>query len=809
MLKTYFKIAWRNIVRNKVYTLINVLGLSLGICACIVVYLLTDLEFSYDRFHPDKERIYRIVGGLERSNGEKEFLNSPFRDVANVEHEVRGFEFKAAIQFLDGPVSVPGEKAKRFNEGKIVATVPEYFDIFTYTWLAGDRVSALKDPYRVVLTNSQARKYFGNISFKEMLNKTVIYQDSLQVSVAGIVQDWEKRSDLAYTDFISLSTAPNTFLRDQIPTADWASLHPHRSMAFVKLDKTTSREQIDYQLEAIRKKVKPSDFGRLEKLYLQALSELHFTNDYYRADDGDGFRKAHLPTLYLLMALCLFILGIAAINFINLSTAQAIQRIKEVGVRKVMGGSRWSLIVQFLVETFAITLLAVALSILLVRPVISLFDFYLPSEVQFDSLQPATLLFLAGLTAVTTIFAGFYPAKVLSSYLPVVSLKGESAYPGNHGSVMRKGLIVFQFSMSLIFIIAGLVIQNQITYMQEKDKGFKTDAILIINSWSDKTEKLKLLKEKLSHITGVENVILQGTAPMGRGEMTTIIKYKGTRELTMEIDRKIGNQDFIPFYGMKLLAGTNLGISDSIHEYVINEAYARALGFQRPEEAVGKFLFAGNVAIPIVGVVADFHQSSFHQAIKPAIIEKAPEWQRNLAVKLTARGKHNADIQATIANMEKSWKAIFPEENFDYTFLDDYIGWLFDGERQTAWLINVAMIITIFISCIGLFGLAMFMAQKRTKEIGIRKVLGASVANIAAMLGKDFARLVFISIVLASPIAWYIMKQWLQGYVYRTAISWRIFVVSGGIAFVISLATVSFQSIKAAMANPVKSLRSE
>ncbi len=260
---------------------------------------------------------------------------------------------------------------------------------------------------------------------------------------------------------------------------------------------------------------------------------------------------------------------------------------------------------------------------------------------------------------------------------------------------------------------------------------------------------------------------------------------------------------------MKILAGRNLAGADSIQEYVINEAYARAMGFKRPQDAIGQFLFAGEKAIPIVGVVADFHQSSFHQGIKPSVIENAPEWQRNVAVKLAAKGKHNADIKATITRMEKTWKEIFPENNFDYTFLDDYISWLFEKEEQTAWLMNAAMIVTIFISCIGLFGLAMFMAEKRTKEIGIRKVLGASVASIAAMLSKDFAKLVLISIVIASPIAWYLMNQWLQDFVYRTQITWWVFFIAGGVALLISLATVSFQSLKAAMANPVKSLRTE
>jgi putative ABC transport system permease protein len=809
MFKNYFKIAWRNIARHRAYTIINVLGLALGICACIVIYLIANYEFSFDKFHPDKERIYRITGGLQRINGEKEFLNSPFRELAMIEHEIRGFEAKAVVHFFDGAASIPDNEGKRFDGAKIIITEPQYFDIFKYKWLAGNPVSALKEPYRVVLSANQARLYFNNQSFDKVIGKTVVYQDSLQVTVSGVIKDWEKNTDFPYTDFISLSTAPNSFLKDQIPTTDWRSLHPHRSMAFVKLDEETTAKQVNNQLESIRKKIKPSDFGFLENLQLQALNDIHFSNDYYRADDGDGFRKAHLPTLYMLMGLSLFILIIAAVNFINLSTAQSIQRAKEVGVRKVMGSNRASLIFQFLIETFVLTFLAVGISILLVEPVLSLFSSYIPPQISFELFSPRILLFLVLITIGTSLLAGFYPATVLSSYLPVLSLKGNYIPKGTLGAGLRKALIVFQFSMSLIFIVSAIVIGNQIRFMHEKDKGFKTDAILTINSWTDKTDKLKLLKEKINGLTGVHKAILQGTAPMGFGEMTMVVKYKSKSDVALEVARKIGNHEFISFYQMKILAGRNLLPADSLKEFVINETYSRTLGFASPQEAIGKFLYTGGKAFPIVGVVGDFHQGSFHNAIQPAIIENSPEWQRNIAVKLSSKGKNPGELKATMVQIENLWNQIFPEEGFNYSFLDESITWLFEKEQKTAWLINVAMIITIFISCMGLFGLAMFMAQKRTKEIGIRKVLGASVADITAMLNRDFAKLVMISIVIASPIAWYIMNQWLQDFAYRTDISWWVFIIAGVTALLIALITVSFQAIKAAVSNPVKSLRTE
>ncbi|HKH61977.1 MAG TPA: ABC transporter permease [Flavitalea sp.] len=809
MLRNYFKIAWRNIERHKVFAFINILGLSLGICACIVIYIITDHEFSFDRFHPDQDRIYRVVGGLKRVSGEKEFLNSPFAEVAMIEDQVTGFESKAAIHFMDGPVSIQYSENKQFADARIILTQPEYFDIFKYEWLAGNPALSLKEPYRVVLTATRARLYFGDLPFEKMVGKIVTYQDSLHVSVTGIIKDWEKNSDFSYTDFISLSTAPNSFLRDQIPTADWRSLHPHRSMAFVKLSQQATAAEVNQQLENIRRKIKPSDFETLETLHLQALGDIHFSNDYFRPDDGDGFRKAHLPTLYMLMGLALFILIIATINFINLSTAQSIHRSKEVGVRKVMGGNRISLVFQFLTETFVLTFFAVCMSVLLVKPVLTLFSSYIPREVKFSLFGLHTFLFLVVITLVTSLLAGFYPAKVLSSYTPALSLKGAQTQKGTSGVLLRKGLIVFQFSMSLIFIIGTLVISNQIDYMRSKDKGFSTDAILTINSWTDKSDKLKLLKEKISGLSGVEKAILQGTAPMGFGEMGAILKYKAEDELAIEVNRKMGDHEFIPFYKMKIVAGRNLAPADSLEEFVINEAYSRALGFTKPQDAIGKFLFAGEKSFPIVGVVADFHHGSLRNAIMPAVIENSPEWKRNIAVKLSSRGKGSSEVKATILQIENLWKQIFPEDGFDYSFLDESISWLFEKEKQAAWLMTVSMIITIFISCMGLFGLAMFMAQTRTKEIGIRKVLGASVANITGMLSRDFAKLVMLSIVIASPIAWYLMHEWLQDFAYRTRISFWVFFIAGMAALLIALITVSFQAIKAAIANPVQSLRTE
>jgi putative ABC transport system permease protein len=818
MIKSYFKIAWRNIYRHKGYATINILGLALGICACIVIYLITSFELSFDKFHPDKERIYRIVGELRRSSGETEFLNSLIPDVAGFQKQIPGFEAEAGFHLYGANIKIPdGDKpAKKFDnriEGSYssstIITWPDYFDVFKYDWLVGN-AAVLKDPYNVVLSENRAHKYFGNIPLAEMIGKTVIYDDSLQVHVMGIVKDWNKNTDFGFTDFISISTATNSFLKNHIPTDDWSNLSPHRSMAFVKLAKGTTAAQINNRFETfIKEHVKLDNPGSALTMRLQPLTGIHFTSDFHRGDDGDDFRKPYLPTLYALMGLALFILLIAAVNFINLSTAQSMQRVKEIGVRKVMGSNKMNIVFQFLTETLVLTLFAVIVSVLLVKPVLSVFSAFIPQGITFRPFETSTLIFLLTVTVVTSLLAGFYPAKVLASYLPVLSLKGSIVRKVGGKVNLRKGLIVFQFSISLVFIIGSIVIGNQIRFMRDTDKGFNSDAILTINHWGDRGGKIRIFAESIKNIAGVDKAILQGNPPMGFAHGGESFKYKGKDEINLDVSFDAANEDFIPFYRMKLIAGRNMMHSDSLKELVINETCSRAMGFTNPAEVVGKFLYNNDKPYPVVGVVSDFHEGSFHEGMKPVVIAKMPQRESSIAIKLGTTEKKVSDVKLILSKLEKQWKKIYPDEGFNYSFLNEAITRLYEQETKTAWLMNMAMGITIFISCMGLFGLVMFAAQRRTKEIGIRKVLGASVADITTMLSKDFIVLVIIAILIASPIAWYFMDKWLQDFAYRINISWWVFILAGATAVLIALLTVSFQAIKAAIANPVKSLRTE
>jgi hypothetical protein len=823
MLKNYWRIAWRFLWRNRVFTSIHVLGLALGICGCLVIFLITHYELSFDRQWQDGDRIYRIVGDIHRPGGEEGFLNSPIKDVAGFETQIPGFEAKAAVYSMDGKIAVPqaGAPEKMFDnrvgdmyERTAIITSSGYFDIFRYQWLAGN-AATLDQPDHVVLTESRARLYFGNISPAGMIGKTIVYDDSVQAYVSGIIKDHTGNTDVGYTDFISIATATHGYWKSDIPAIDWTPLQPHQSVAFVRLAKGVTPDQVNTRFaEYIRQHVNFHRAGVSLKYYLQPLSDLHYTADFHRGDDGDLWRKVYPPTVYALIGVAIFILLIAAINFVNLSTAQSMSRAKEVGVRKVMGSRRRHIRVQFLIETMLVTLLATLLAIALVNPVLALFHEYVPPGVHFEPTDPATLIFLGTVVSLTTLMAGFYPAWVMSRYAAVESLKGMVSGGGRGSLTLRRTLIVFQFAISLIFIVSSIVIGKQIAFMRTASKGFDTDRVLTLFDWGANPQQLETYAKTIRHLPGVANVIMEGNPPMGFAQRQESFAPSASPDAFRAVSAHLGNEDYIPFYGMKLVAGRNIFHSDSLRELVVNETLARQLmGCKTPQEAIGRVLYGGGPqggvgkSYPVVGVVADFHVGSFHEVIPPAVIENLKVRLQSVAIKVASANP--TAVKAVLEGMKLEWKKQFPDRRFQSNFLDESIGWLFQQEEHTAWLVNMAMGVTIFISCMGLFGLGLFTTRRRSKEISIRKVLGASVGSITALLSKDFAWLVGLAFVVATPVAWWFGRQWLQDFAYRTSLSWWVFVLAGIGAMGIALLTVGLQAMKTAMGNPVDHLRTE
>ncbi|HEY6901596.1 MAG TPA: FtsX-like permease family protein, partial [Puia sp.] len=764
------------------------------------------------------ERIYRIVETVRGQDGHMDKVASAPVDLSlTAGDKLSGVETIAPYVLYSAKVAVPGNDKKtirydnRIEDSRLPSTIlagPAYFRVFHYEWLAGNPSMALTDPNTIVLTKAKALKYFGNLSPEQLIGRDMVFNDSLVVRVTGIIKDWTSHTDYPFTEFISYSTRNHPFLRKHLfPDNAQEGFSPYLSRAFIKLLPGSSPTGTAAALHALAQ-THPAQSDIRYDLTLQPLSDIHFD-----ANIADGIHKAHLPTLYALMGIGVFILLLAAINFINLSTALSINRAKEIGIRKVIGGSRLSIAFQFLMETVLVTVAALVIAILAVKPVLSAFQTFLPKGVTAHLLNWQNVAFLLVLVLTTTLLAGLYPAKVLSGYLPVLSLKGPVALKGQGNWYFRKGLIVFQFAISLIFIISTVIISRQIDYMRTKDLGFNTDAVLSIDAGpQDRSPQVALFAERIRQLPGVQNVSRQSFTPLSNFMAGFDLRYKGKQEHKIQAGLQIADSNFIGLYDIHLLAGRNLieGLNrDSINEFVINESLQKAAGFKTPQEAIGQFLYLDNHAFPIVGVVADYHENSYRQPIKPLVIFDLTGPEISFAVRLAAKGKDLVAVKNTLTQLEQVWKETYPGTPFSYSFLDDSIAAMYKSEQKTETLMTVAAAITIFISCMGLFGLSLFTADQRAKEVSIRKVLGAEVLHIASLLTRDYFVLIGLSLMIASPLAWYITHRWLEDFVYRAPVSIWTFLVSGGLVLLLGLLTVSIQTIRAATANPVKNLRAE
>lgn len=816
MFRNYLSIAFRNIRKNKAFTAINVFGLAIGISAALVISLIVQYDFSFDTFHKDGDRIYRAVtissfsGEVYKNSG----MTSPMADA--LRKESTGLEIIAPLRGeWQMKVSIPtttSEKPVVFKKQEHITYADEsYFKLIEYKWLAGNPAAALKDPYKVVLTKSIAATYFPNANPAEIVGRTIQFNDTIQTSVAGVVADIEEHTDFNFKIFLSRATLQTTQLKPR-DMEQWNNTNSS-SQLWLKLSPGTSVEKIESQMLALYEKNRhkePGETGKTEHL-LQPLREMHFDADYGNYDGHMG----HKPTLYGLLAVAVFLLLLGCINFINLTTAQATQRAKEIGIRKTMGSSKSQLLFQFMSETFLITLIATVLSVLLAPLILKIFGDFIPSDLHFNIFkQPAIILFLLGILLVVTLIAGFYPAIVLSGYKPVTVLKNQVLSTGgrSRNAGLRRGLTIAQFLIAQIFVIATMLVGKQINYTLNKDLGFKKDAIVTFStSYNDRnTDNKLLLLQKLKGIPEIKKISLSNDAPSSGGSWSSTMKYKdGKREVETDVQIKLADTNFLSLYQMKLLAGANLEQSDTVKQVIINQTYAKVLGFQNPEDAIGKIIDWDDRQVPIVAVAADFHQQSLRTPIKPIVISSWANSSRTFNLELNPNDKSGTQWKTAVAKVEKAWKEVYPEIDFEYSFLADNIASFYDSEKNIVRLLYWATGLAIFISCLGLLGLVIFITVQRTKEIGVRKVIGASVLQVVTLLSKDFLKLVLIAFVLAIPIAWWGCHKWLENFAYKTELSWWIFFIGGILMAILALVTISIQTVKAAMANPVDSLRTE
>lgn len=803
----HLTIAWRNLVRRKAGSFIHIFGLTIGLSLCIVIYLITSFELSFDRFHPNRENIYRITGQMKFKEGERSpvgFL--PYAAAKALREEISGLKSVAAFVNTETAVQIPDgdNPPRKFNSrewgvdpAQIIFAEPQYFEIFKYNWIAGNPQTAMTEPFSVVLTREKAEKYFGNHPFTELIGKEIIYHDSIRARLTGIVETLRGNTDLSFTDFISYSTIPVSIARNFININEWNDVWS-ASQAFVLLPDESKPKTFSQQFEAFSKRHFKGDFNFIPEL--QPLSDLHFN-----AQLRDNYsRQAHKPTLYGLLGIAIFILVIAVINFINLATAQSFQRAKEVGVRKVLGSNRMGLVMQFMTETFIITAISIGLAMTLVPYLLELFGDFIPPGVIFHfSLQNG--LFLVSVLATTTLLAGVYPALVLSGMLPVNTLKGKNVQMAGN-NYLRRGLIVFQCAVSLVFIVGTFFIGQQLHYMRNKDLGFQSEAVLTIHAPRIREVHTPVLYQKIKTIPGVEDATMQIFEPMGQNFGMDQLVYRGKELKNIGAAYKMGSDNFVSFYKMKIIAGRDLAKSDTARELIVSESLLEKMGIMNPDSAINQMVEWHDRSYPIVGVIKDFHQLSMHEKMPATFITVAKN-PRDIAVRL--RDKNLKKSRETIAQIEAAWKSVYPDQPFKYNFLDESIASFFTQEQKTSMLISAAAIISILISCLGLYGLSIFIVQRRYKEIGIRKVSGATSGDIARLISGEFVWLMVMAALIAFPVAGYFVHQWLMDFQYRIDMQWWVYILAllAGVAVVFVAA--GLEAMRAARSNPVKALRSE
>jgi putative ABC transport system permease protein len=805
MLRNYLKIAYRTLLRYKAYTALNVLGLTLGLTCAILIFMMVKFHLSFDQYHSKADRVVRMVSYFNTPDGEfyTPGVPAPFGDAART--EIAPLE-KVSMVYNEGSVTVAlmegGVQTKKFKEDDegVFFAEPDLFAILDLKVLKGN-IQDLKQPNVVFLTEKTAKKYYGDA---DPIGRTLRFDAKLSVKVAGILQDLPANTDIKCSILAS-------YLTRETYDPDWAkNMKTHwgginsNTRCFALLKPNTSIAQVQKMTPAFLAKhyTKPEE-RKSRFLYVQPLSDIHFNENY------NGVIPKRMITTLGIIGLLLLIT--ACINFVNMATAQALKRSKEVGVRKVMGSSRGQLFWQFIAETALIATVAGVIAYILssiLFPFLSNWQEELIGyRMIFSELIDLRFWIIFVLTLLFVVFiSGSYPGFVLSGFNPVVALKGKISTQSLGGVSIRKALVVTQFIITQILVIGTIVVSSQMNYFTKKEMGFKHDAILQmpIPQNGDAT-KLHTLKTQFKSISSIEKVSLINTPPMSQSQNTTDVQYDNRKEVEkFSIYIKFADSDYLDLYGVKIVAGRNVMISDSVREFLVNEETVKRLGEKNNNDVLNKKMTIWGKTGLVVGVVKDYHVMTLHEKIPPLALSTATFMYQTVAVKMNM-----ADAQNTIKKLDKIWSATFPDFVFEYEFYDEQIGKMYQMETAMLGLIQAFALIAILIGCLGLYGLVSFMVAQKTKEIGVRKVLGASVGQILWLFGKEFSFLILIAFIIAAPAAWWVLNGWLQDFEYRISISFGVFAAAIFVTGMIAVITVGWQSSRAALANPVKSLRTE
>lgn len=802
MLKNYFKTAIRNLLRQKSISLINLAGLTLGITSSLVLFLMVAYMSSYDSFVTKRDRIYRVVNQSQGNNGTDYQAGVP-----TVLPDAFRNDFPEAeeVVFISGGSSqlvvIPqrnGELKKIQEDQGIAFTEPGYFKLFDRAMIQGVAAGAIDEPNEAIISTSLARKYFDK---EDVVGEVLKFEDA-EYSIKAVMEDAHPNTDFPFNLLLSYST-----IKKQREESGWNSIWSGEQCYFL-LKAGESIAKVNSRMPAFTKKYIGADDPDKTEFFAQPLTEMHFDERF----DTYSFNTVSRTTLVAFSVIALILIITASINFINLSTAEAIKRSKEVGVRKSLGSTRGQLIFQFLGETTLVTLVAVLLSLALTQFALTFINPFMEMKLALNFETDTTLwIYIVSVTVLVSVFSGLYPAFVVSGFKPTQALKNLISNRNSSGYVLRKGLVVMQFFISQLLIIGTIVIVSQMKYYQDKDLGFTKDAILVVpiperekpGAGADASSKMRTLREEMARIPGVELASLSSAPPSSGSVSGTNFRLQGSdEEHSTQVKQIDGN--YIDLYKLQLLEGQNVADLDTVTGFVVNEKFAHIAGFANPGDIMGKVIRVWRKEYPVVGIVKDFHTVSLRSPIEATVLFNRISGYENLSLKVKM-----SEAQNVISQLKTKWEATYPEHLFEYEFLDESIREFYDGEQRMSILLSVFTSMAIFIGCLGLFGLATFMANQKTKEIGVRKVLGASVESIVMMFSKEYLKLIVLGFVLAAPVGWFFMGKFLDEFAYKIEVGPQVFLLTLGVTLLIALVTVGYRSFRAATVNPVSSLRSE
>jgi putative ABC transport system permease protein len=796
MFKNYFTTIRRNIARNISHTFINVAGLSLGIACSLMLYLIINHFHSFDRYHQRADHIYRIVsksvnqGKASYGAGVPGAFPEAFRtDFSDIENKL----FISAIPNALISIDKTNGEEEHFEEHQGLAYAESsYFDFFNRSWLAGNREDWNDDPNIVVISEKMAKKYFAET---EVLGKSIRLNKQTDLKIVGVINDAPQNTDFPFNILISYENIKLIKMEQ-----GWNSIYSD-DQYYVMLGDGQHVEHVDKRFKDFIVKHLGAEQAENVDQWLQPLKDIRFDTRF------GNFNHYTVPIeiLWTLGVVAVFLILTACINFINLSTAVAVKRSREVGVRKVMGSTRMQLVFQFVGETSMISLLSVILALGIAEVGLTLLNPYTGLGLKLDIFQNLNLLTTVILLWITvSLLSGLYPALLMSAYNPVRALKNQVSDGADSKFNLRKALVVFQFVISQVFIIGVIVLIAQTRFFYNKDLGFDKEAIVSVPIPLVKdNERKKTLRYELSKLAGAQQVALGYTNPSsGSVSITSFRIEEDEQEYLTHIKPADGN--YIETYGLRLIAGVGLQDADSITRFVVNEKFARELGFENPADIIGKMISYDRAEAPVTGVVQDFHTMSLRNEIDPVMLYNRINFYRTAAVKI-----HSGRINETLAEIEKIWKALYPDYTFQYRFMEQELENFYQQEKKMLGIFLVFTGMAIFIGCLGLYGLVSYMANRKVKEIGIRKVLGASVANIMMQFSREFFFLIIIGFVIAAPISWYVMDKWLNDFAYRIELGFPIFAIGLITTLIIALLTVGYRSLKAAFTNPSHALKTE